>query len=124
MDVREIVISEFKAVFSRHGYTTPQDFLIVAESPFNLDAVQRSIDQDLQKIRDAARIYTQYEQQRQVDVREKYHEEELRKLSREYAIKILQLTREGRAINESMVLLEQRSLKNEIGARCDVYPCA
>lgn len=57
MNVKEIVVTEFKTVFERHGYSTTPEFLRVAESPFDLSAVQRAVDRDLQQIGEQARFF-------------------------------------------------------------------
>ena len=123
IDVRDVVIDEFKAVFSRHGYTTPQEFLRIAEVPFDLRRVQLSVNSDINRIREEYRYRTFTERARRVQDREKYHEQELRKLSRQYALKILSEIRRGYQLTESRAYSEQRSLKEEAGAGCDMYPC-
>ncbi len=124
MDIRQIVISEFQAVFDRHGYTTPQEFLRVAETPFNLASVQQAVDRDIERIRIETRFRTGPESAIRILLREQHHEEELRKLSRQYAIGILEYVRRGQSINESLALSEQRSLKEQASVSCDAYPCA
>lgn len=124
MDVEEIVISEFKTVFERHGYTVDQRYLTVAKSPFNLKAVQQAVDADIRIAVRESRSFTLTQRIVAEQRRERHHKEELKKLSREYALKILRYARQGQSINESMMLSEQRSLKEEAGAGCDVYPCA
>lgn len=123
MDVREIVISEFKSVFDRHGFTTPQEFLRVAETPFDLRSVQQAVDRDIERIRDELRFETTMERNRRIQIRESHHKEELKRLSRQYALRILKNVNRGESINESMAKDEKRLMKAEAVAVCDMYPC-
>lgn len=123
MDIREIVISEFVSVLKHYEYKITPELLRIAEAPFNLHAVQQSVDFDIQQILEKARFSTEAERSRNVYLREKYHENALRKLSRQYAIKILKYTRLGNQLSISAARDLQRSLKEEAGSGCDFYPC-
>lgn len=124
MNVKEIVVAEFNTVFERHGYSTTPEFLRVAETPFDLSAVQRAVDRDLQQIEEQARFLSGTESQRRVREKERIHEEQLRQLSRQYAVTLLTYTRQGIPINEARASAEQANLKAQAGRGCDVYPCS
>ena len=124
MNVREAVIDEFKSVFMRHGFLITSDILQIAESPFNLNAVQLAVDRDLENIREQAKYLSSSEIERRVREKERVHEEQLRRLSRQYALKLLELARQNSISNKEMVLKEQANLKMMAGRSCDVYPCS
>lgn len=124
MNVRETVVNEFRSVFERNGYSTTPEFLRVAESPFNLIAVQRAIDLDLENIRQQAKNLPSLEIERRVREKDRVHEEQLRQLSRQYALRLLDSTRRGLPLNESRAISEQATLKATAGRSCDVYPCS
>lgn len=124
MNVREIVVKEFSSVFARHGYSITPELLRIAESPFNLIAVQRAIDRDIENLQEQFRYLPSLERERRVREKEHTHEEQLRQLSRQYAIRILEYTRRGLPINESRAFSEQANLKAMAGRSCDVYPCS
>jgi hypothetical protein len=64
-----------------------------------------------------------------VKMREKMHEDKLRNLSRLYALRILNRVIKNPVLaitsilNESVALQEQRHMKAQAGANCDIYPC-
>ncbi len=123
MDVRDIVISEFRSTLTRRGVRVTPRLLQVAEAPFDLNSVQRSVDSDIDALRRELRFRPSFEIQRQIRRREQMHEERLRQLSRQYALQILSYARRGFEITESRAINGQRLLKEEAGAGCDVYPC-
>lgn len=122
MNVRDIVISEFRNLFLRHGIRVSSEILAIAETPFNLRAVQEAVDKDLERIRRESSFLTSIEITRKVQEREKYHEERLQKLARTYALKIFEIQRTG-FLSVYRVAIEQRSLKESAGVSCDIYPC-
>jgi hypothetical protein len=121
MDVRAIIISEFRSTLERRGYQVTQRLLEIAESPFNLSSVQSAVDNDIQER--TRRILFESERRRTVTRLEQGHEEQLRKLSRQYALQLIDASRRGYEITASRALNEQRTLKAEAGRGCDVYPC-
>jgi len=123
MDIRKIIIFEFKSVFERHGYTASEDILRVAESPFNLEAVQLAVDSDMQKLNNEVLSHAPSERIRLVRNRERYHNRRLRNLARQYAILLLLYKDKGMQINESIASNGQAYLKELAGRGCDVYPC-
>jgi HEAT repeat protein len=129
MDVRNIVISEFKSVFSNFGITLPERFLKIAESPFNLTSVQLYIDNEVEKVRKQNANLPLSLQSDAIRQLEKKHEERLRKISKQYALRLLRLVRENRyialdsVISESTASIEQRNLKADPTVSCDIYPC-
>lgn len=121
MDVRKIIISEFRNTLERRKILITQKLLEAVESPFDLKSVQASVDNDIQeKIK---RIPMGIQRQKLEARLEQDHEEQLRTLSRQYALKIIDSTNRGYQITASMALNEQRMLKAEAGRGCDVYPC-
>jgi hypothetical protein len=124
MNVRETVINEFRSVFERYGIQTTPEFLRIAESPFNLSAVQHAVDRDLENIREQARYLPSSEIERRVREKDRVHEKQLRQLSRQYALRLLESTRRGLLLSESRAITEQANLKAMAGRSCDVYPCS
>jgi hypothetical protein len=47
MNVREIVISEFRSVFMNNGIRLDERIIRIVEAPFNLQAVQLFVDRDI-----------------------------------------------------------------------------
>jgi len=121
MDVREVIVSEFRNTLERRRIPITQRLLEAAESPFNLRSVQASVDNDIQE--KTRRTPVGIQRRRMVAQLEQHHEEQLRKLSRQYALQIIDAARRGYQITASRALNEQRSLKAEAGRGCDVYPC-
>lgn len=121
MDVRKIIITEFRNTLQRRGQQVSQRLLEIAEYPFNLQLVQSAVDND---IRLRTRRVPIGPERRMMKARlEQGHEEQLRRLSRKYALKLIEASRKGYEITESRALIEQLALKVEAGRWCDVYPC-
>lgn len=121
MDVRKIIISEFIKTFERKGYRVTQQLLEIAESPFNLMSVQSAVDNDIQE--KIQKIPPRFPRRMMVTQLEKSHEEQLRKLARQYALQLIYAIRRGGGITAEMALNEQLTLKSAAGGGCDVYPC-
>ncbi len=123
MDIKDIVVTEFKSVFERHHYPASSEFLRIAESPFDLAAVQCAIDDDVKSLENQMRFFSSAESQKMVEDRMRVHEKRLRQLAREYALSLLSETRRGIPLNESSASSGQANLKAQAGGGCDVYPC-
>ena len=123
MDVLRIATDEFVKELQRSGISITESQLQTLRSPFNLIAVQNAVDSDLKRTEESYRTYSLLERQRQVAIRERYHEANLRNLSRQYAQIIVQQRRRGESLSKSMAITGQVSLKAAAGRGCDIYPC-
>lgn len=123
MDVRDIVISEFGSTLIRRGISVTPAILRAAESPFDLASVQRAVDGNIEQLERELRFRPSFEIRQRVRQLEQSHEEQLRQLSRQYALQLVRAAQRGIEITASRALNEQRTLKEEAGAGCDVYPC-
>lgn len=121
MDVKEIIISEFKQTLKRNGVTASRDLLRAAEAPFDLQAVQEAVDNDLNSVINESNFHPAHI--RLLRQRAKEHEERLRKLSKQYALSLIQSYRRNNGLTPASILIEQKTLKTSAGRRCDIYPC-
>lgn len=123
INVREIVVSEFTRVFSIRNITVTQELLRIAEYPFNINAIQIFIDEEIKKLEYEYRYFSLSTRQNEIKKLENSHEERLRNLSRQYAIQLLRYRLANQFVTESIALSEQRSLKRDATISCDTYPC-
>jgi hypothetical protein len=86
--------------------------------------LSKAIDLDLENIRQQAKNLQPLEIEKIVREKDRAHEKQLRQLSRQYALRLLDSTRRGLPLNESMAISEQVNLKAMAGGSCDVYPCS
>lgn len=124
MDVREVVISEFRETLRNNGIPVlPLLLLDAAEAPFDLVSVQISVDRNIRE--NVRNIDNVISRNQRIALLEKEHEEQLRKLSRQYALQLIRTVRRDGIdrITASTALNEQRILKAQAGRGCDVYPC-
>lgn len=123
MDVVRVATDEFVKELQRSGISITESQLQTLRSPFNLIAVQSAVDSDLKRTEEAYRTYSLIERQRQVATGERYHETNIRNLSRQYAQYVIQRWRRGKFLSESMAITGQVVLKEAAGRGCDIYPC-
>ena len=120
MNVERILEDAFLEEARRQNLTLIESELNNIRKKFNIDAVQRAVDEDIERIR---RRYAgmPYKQQEEIEKRERYHRQNLRKLAQDYARllaerRITYLTES--AASETRIILKESAAKP-----CDIYPC-
>ena len=123
MDVEGVVVTAFKQVFASHGIGLTFSQTMAARAPYNLEAVQEAVNEDLARVKHEHRFKQIHQINHYVRQREQFHENQLHDLAQKYAQYLLNRRMKGLPLDESSAFTGQRMLKEAAGRGCDIYPC-
>jgi S-methylmethionine-dependent homocysteine/selenocysteine methylase len=120
MNVETILTEAFLAEARSRSLTIIQSEQENIKRRFDINAVQRAVDADIESIRRQYRSLPT-KMAEEVEKRERYHRSNLRKLAQDYADLI---ARERITfLSESTVMETRTMLKASAAKPCDAYPC-
>ena len=120
MNVEKILEEAFFEEAKRQNLSIISVELTNLKKKFDIMAVQRAVDKDIERIN---REYREYPSllKNEVEKRERYHRSNLKKLAQDYAR--LLATERVSYITESKASETRNMLKVTAAKPCDAYPC-